>query len=57
MLIAARESTKHADGFFFWGYNPGHSYAKQDYDHTLIERELRKMSGKKPARKKAKPRR
>ena len=36
ILVAAREGVRYCDGFFYWGYNPGHSYLKQDYDHRRI---------------------
>lgn len=47
VLAAAREAVDGADGFFFWGYNPGHSYKKQDYDHPAIVKALAAMGGKK----------
>ncbi len=40
VLAAAREGLRYGDGFFFWGYNPGHQYLRQDYDHEKIESAL-----------------
>ncbi len=40
VLDAAAEGLRYGSGFFFWGYNPGHSYAKQDYDHERIRKAL-----------------
>jgi len=47
VLTAAREALRYGDGFFFWGYNPGHSHRGQDYDHGEIESALRAMASKK----------
>ena len=41
VLAAIDEGLEHGDGFFLWGYNPGHSYAKQDYEHERILERLR----------------
>ena len=47
LLGAVREATERGDGFFLWGYNPGHSYRGQDYDHEVIARELAALAPKK----------
>ena len=47
VLAAAKEGLARGDGFFFWGYNPRHSYLKQDYDHEKVEAALAKLAGKK----------
>lgn len=47
LLAAAREGIAVGDGFFLWGYNPGHSYRKQRYDHEKIATTLAGLAGKK----------
>ncbi len=47
VLSAAKEGLRYGNGFFFWGYNPGHCYAKQDYDHEKITRALADLAGRK----------
>jgi aspartate aminotransferase-like enzyme len=46
VLGAVDESLKLGQGFFLWGYNPGHSYAKQDYDHAAIRKHLAQLAGR-----------
>ncbi|MHC5035802.1 MAG: CAP domain-containing protein, partial [Planctomycetota bacterium] len=50
ILAAAKEGIQYCDGFFYWGYNPGHCYRNQEYDHGRIAEVLRDAAG--PARKK-----
>ncbi len=45
VIAAAREGISAGDGFFMWGYNPGHGYEKQDYDHKKIESALLRLAG------------
>ncbi|MHC4898526.1 MAG: hypothetical protein ACYTGW_15610, partial [Planctomycetota bacterium] len=52
ILAAAREGVRYCDGFFYWGYNPGHGYAKQDYDHAQVLEALAELAaGKRRSRK------
>jgi hypothetical protein len=37
LLAAVRACRERAGGFLLWGYNPGHAYRGQDYDHPAIE--------------------
>jgi len=56
VLAAVQESVKYCDGFFFWGYNPGHSYNKQVYDHEKIGKNLKSLMGKVNRRRRGSPR-
>lgn len=46
VLGALQQCRTRADGFLLWGYNPGHSYQGQDYDHAAILQALLAMHEK-----------